>query len=242
LRQQACAQVWLHRFFGLPFLVAGIIMLLNVFQCPLTRTFGVDGSGRIVGVQPCLRGEDSHRLDVTFTYDAGRQIREKWHGEIDTGGRAPPRPGESISIRTIAVGAFHNAELRDGKCDACGLAFTGLFAVLWYGFFMHFTAMAWLGSISNRRLPRNGNVTVGTVNGKKQRKGGRSGRVIYYDVLYQFRASDGTAHSGSAEVEHDMFERLNVGTSISVFYHPCKPSRSCLYEATDFEIYSDSSS
>jgi hypothetical protein len=225
--------VLLFRLATLPFLAAAAFLLFKLLESPLTFILGHDATGRIREVRPYWRGADGRRFDVTFTYDAAAGIRETGYGRIDTGGAAPPPVGAALPIRALVLGPFRRAELRDGDAGASGLVCGGLFATVWCGGVAVFSAVAWLGPVFSRRLLRDGYVATGTVTGKRER---RSGRNLYREILYQFRARDDVACSGISQVSPEVFEQMGAGKTVTVIYRPSSPARSTLYEASDFEI------
>lgn len=228
LRPSARPRVLFFRLATLPFLAAAAFLLFKLLESPLTFTLGHDATGRIQDVRPYWRGADGRRFDITFTYDAADGMHETGYGRIDTGGAPPPPVGESLPIRALVLGSFHRAELRDSDAGVSGLVCGGLFATVWCGGVAIFSAVAWLGPVFTRRMLRDGNVATGTVTGKRERKS--------REIFYKFRAHDGAERSGTSQVSAALFEQLRAGEAVIVIYHPFRPARSTLYEASDFEI------
>ena len=112
----------------------------------------------------------------------------------------------------------------------------GVFATAWCGVFATFTAFGWLGPMFQRRLIRDGNAVVGTVSSKRR---GPRGRCWFYEISYQFKTGDDAEGTGIANVAENLFERLREHQTVLVFYQPFKPSRSVLYDDSDYEIVAD---
>jgi hypothetical protein len=233
MRRDARGRVWLLRLATLPFVAGAAFLIFKVVESPLTLALGHDAVGRIQEVRPYWPGANDSRFDVTFTYDVGDRVRDTGYGRIDSGGVAPPLVGQTLPIRTLVAGPFRRAELRDGAGGASGLVCVGLFATVWCGSVAVFTAVAWLAPVFDRRLVRDGNVAIGTVSEKRERK---SGRNVYREILYRFQAHDDAEQSGVSRVSPEVFERSSAGDRVTVIFRPSDPSRSTLYEASNYEV------
>lgn len=239
LKPGAVAGVLWGRVVTIPFLLVGLFLVFVTLQTPLTTAFGSDAVGRVEQVTPHRgRGRagphpDPRRFDLVFTYQHPGDAPQPGNGLIDTGGAKPPTVGQALPIRVLRIGEIHLTELRAGNPGASGSCCVGLFVFVWCGFAVLFALAAWWGPVAASALVRDGRAVAGTVIGKRRRSTGRSGR---YEILYQFTTAEHTTQSAVQWVGTNAYGSFWEGQTVTVIYDERRPTRSTIYEASDYEV------
>lgn len=239
LKPGAVVGVWVPRVAVLPFILAGLFALLATLKSPLTFALGSNTAGRVTQVTPhWSRGRvgrhlEPQRFDLVFTYQLPGDAPQTGDGVIDTAGAKPPTVGQPVPIRVLRIGDVHLTELPSGNSGVSGSCCVMLFMLVWCGFVTLFAAAAWMGPVAARALVRDGTAVAGTVVGKRKRTTGKSRG---YDIVYQFTTAEGTAESAVQWVSNTAGNGYSEGQAVTVLYDPRRPSRSTIYEASDYEV------
>jgi hypothetical protein len=230
LKPGALARVWGIRLITLLFLLVGLFFIFVALETPLLLAFGSDATGRIEQVKPGRTGRSGSRLfDLVFTYQLPGERRQTGHGWAR--GAKSPAVGQAMPIRVLRIGGIHLAEQRD-RMSGSGSCCMGLFVFVWLGLAALFAIAAWRGPVIARSLIRDGQVAAGTIVGKRLRSSGRSSR---YQLLYQFPA-EGGVQSAVQWVAANAYGSFWEGQPVTVVYDALQPTRSTIYEASDYEV------
>ena len=231
LKPGAMARVWFARVVTLMFLLVGLVLVFGTLKRPLVLAFGSDGVGRIEQVKPAWRPHSHSRyFKLAFAYQIQGERQATGYGQVDA---SPPAVGQTLPIRVLRIGGIHLAEPRDPNMSGSGPCCVGLFVFAWFGFAALFAFAAWWGPVADRRLMRNGRAVAGTIVGKGRRSSGRSSR---YQILYRFTTAEHGAQSAVQWVRANAYRSVCEGQRVTVIYDVLQPTRSTIYEASDYEV------
>jgi hypothetical protein len=218
------------RVVTLVFLLVGLVLVFGTLERPLVLAFGSDAMGRIEQVKPYRTPRTHSRyFRLVFTYQLQGQRQETGYGQAD----GPPAVGQTLPIRVLRIGGIHLPEPRDPNMSGSGSCCVGLFVFAWFGFAALFAFAAWWGPLAARRLMRDGRVAAGTIVGKRTGSSGRSSR---NQILYQFTTAEHGVQSAVQWVGANAYGSFWEGQQVTVVYDVLQPTRSTIYEASDYEV------
>lgn len=224
------ARVWGFRAITLAFLLVGLVLVLGTLKRPLVLAVGSDAMGRIEQVTPeWTPRTHSKYFKLVFIYQLQGDRQETGYGQADAN---PPAVGQTLPIRVLRIGDIHLAEPRDPNMSGSGSCCVGLFMFVWFGLASLFALAAWWGPRAGRRLMRDGQVAEGTIVGKRLRSSGRSSGC---QLLYQFAAEHGV-QSAVQWVAAKAYGSFFEGQQVTVIYDALQPTRSTIYEASDYVV------
>jgi hypothetical protein len=219
------------RFFIMPHVIAGIVMLLAVPVRLYVYNRGTPVKAIIHHIEPrtSRKGGDFYVIGYHYVLNGRRYDDENESLTVAEGRRT--KFGDTIDGRAAAfLGQAKFMRLSEGNNGTWRLL---VFALLWNGVVGVFVYITWVMPIRDRRLVRSGTATPGVITGSKESRR----RGVSHTISYEFVTADGQMFTGTQDVSKRAWEIPEDGAVITVIFDTCRPQqRSLVYELSDYIV------
>ncbi len=231
-RSDGWKSIWKRRVIGA--LILGLDALwIGIFALPtVTRHFGKDAVAEVVKVEPTPDARRTARyLTIRLSGPQAQSTTYRHDYRIET---TEPSIGSTVPVRVLTLGSFRDVEfLQNADSPGSWICFGSMLTVA-SAFLIPIGIAMFVMPIFERRLLRTGSVAVATITAKEANFNPYGG--TNYVVNYDFSLPDGTVQHDYEQVPKTLYNRINKGDSMVVFYPPHKPRRSRLYDHMGHEI------
>ena len=236
---QIAAGRWFLRLFMLPHTIIGLGMLASALYLPLLIVFGTDAPGKIDDLTlSSHRGKISYNVRYSYVVNGVAHPNAFTVSEEEFAGL---REGQPCPVRILPILPKTLPQPR-GMREAwkAELGFLAI-AAFWNGCLSVFIWITWIAPWRAKQLVKWGEPVPGTILSKHEIRGkGTSYKISYYFTAHISHAADGfeiyaRSLSGSMDVSKSDYDAAYEGQPVTVLMSPARPSRSIVYEYSEYE-------